>query len=114
MQKQTQAQQQAEQAQAKTVNKQEVEGLETAVIPPIPFLQRAYTNPRTFSPANAHTLQRTIGNQALGRLIIQRKMTVGPVGDKYEQEADAVAKQVVSKLHAPATQPSPAETALPT
>ena len=111
MRKQTQAQQHTEQAQAKTVNKQEVKGLETAVIPPIPALQRAYTNPRTLSPADAHTLQRTIGNQALGRLIIQRKMTLGPVGDKYEQEADAVAKQVVSKLHNSQTHSAPTNTA---
>ena len=30
--------------------------------------------------------------------IIQTKLTVGPVGDKYEQEADAVAQQVVNNL----------------
>ena len=78
---------------------------------PYPALQRAYTNPRTLSPADAQTLQRTIGNQALGRLIIQRKMTVGPVGDKYEQEADAVAKQVVSKLNTISPQNAPAQTA---
>ncbi|KAA3660641.1 MAG: DUF4157 domain-containing protein [Chloroflexi bacterium] len=42
-------------------------------------------------------LQQTIGNQAVGRLLIQTKLTLGPVGDKYEQEADAVAKEVVSQ-----------------
>ncbi|MBE2199151.1 MAG: DUF4157 domain-containing protein [Anaerolinea sp.] len=43
-------------------------------------------------------LQRTLGNQAIGRLLIQRKMTLGPVGDAYEQEADTVAKQVVTQI----------------
>lgn len=60
---------------------------------------------RKMKPAQtkADTLQRTIGNQAVGRMLLQRKMTLGPVGDKYEQEADSVAKQVVSKLQAPQT-----------
>ncbi|WP_072620746.1 hypothetical protein [Spirulina major] len=35
---------------------------------------------------------------------IQPKLTVGAVGDKYEQEADRVAADVVQELHAPATQ----------
>lgn len=34
----------------------------------------------------------------MGRLLIQPKLTLGPVGDKYEQEADAVAKQVVGRI----------------
>ncbi|MES0491493.1 MAG: DUF4157 domain-containing protein [Leptospirales bacterium] len=45
-------------------------------------------------------LQRTIGNQAVGRLLksgwLQRKLNIGPANDKYEQEADAVADKVVS------------------
>ena len=32
---------------------------------------------------------------------VQAKLTVGEAGDKYEQEADAVAAQVVSKINAP-------------
>ncbi|MFZ3167937.1 MAG: DUF4157 domain-containing protein [Candidatus Methanoperedens sp.] len=44
-------------------------------------------------------LQRTIGNQAVGRLIIsgalQAKLKIGLPGDKYEQEADRVAEQVM-------------------
>ena len=44
-------------------------------------------------------LQRTIGNQAVQRLIIsgtlQAKLKIGPPGDKYEQEADRVAGQVM-------------------
>ncbi|MBE2220106.1 MAG: DUF4157 domain-containing protein [Anaerolineae bacterium] len=88
----------------------EMRGVKTVVANPIPSLQRAFADPKTLSPADAQTLQRTLGNQALRRLTIQRKMTVGPVGDKYEQEADAVAKQVVSKLHTTSTQTAPAQT----
>ncbi|MBE2220105.1 MAG: DUF4157 domain-containing protein, partial [Anaerolineae bacterium] len=105
-----QNQQQAEPAQAKTA-KQEIQGMETAVPTPFPTLQRAYADPRSLSPADAQILQRTIGNQALRRLTLQRKMTVGPVGDKYEQEADAVAKQVVSQINTSQTQSAPAKTA---
>ena len=50
------------------------------------------------SPDAAANLQQTIGNQAVGRLLIQPKLTLGPVGDQYEQEADAIAKQVVTQL----------------
>ena len=107
MSKEKQAQQDT---QSKTrINKpvqEEMRGMETAVTNPIPALQRAYTDPRRLSPADAKILQRTIGNQALGRLTIQRKMTVGPVGDKYEQEADAVAAKVVNKINAPTQTPT--------
>jgi phage FluMu protein Com len=45
-------------------------------------------------------LQRTIGNQAIQRLIksgtIQAKLRIGQPGDVYEQEADRVAEQVMS------------------
>jgi len=107
--KQTQDKQQAKLVQVQ-IDSEKKKG-ETAVISPIHSLQRAYTNPRTLSPSDAQTLQRTIGNQALGRLTIQRKMTLGPVGDKYEQEADTVAKQVVSKLKTTSTQAGPTQTA---
>ena len=44
-------------------------------------------------------LQRTIGNQAVGMLIqsggLQAKLRIGQPGDKYEQEADRVAEQVM-------------------
>ncbi|WP_317111247.1 DUF4157 domain-containing protein [Chroococcidiopsis sp. SAG 2025] len=35
---------------------------------------------------------------------IQAKLTIGQPGDKYEQEADRVAAQVVNQIHAPTTQ----------
>ena len=36
---------------------------------------------------------------------IQAKLTIGQPGDKYEQEADRVAAQVVNQIQAPVTQP---------
>ncbi len=54
------------------------------------------------SPPNIQTnrynhlfLQRTIGNQAVGRMI-QAKLKIGQPGDKYEREADQVADTVMS------------------
>jgi hypothetical protein len=36
-------------------------------------------------------------------LVIQPKLSIGAVGDKYEQEADRVARQVVDRVDAPQT-----------
>jgi|GEM_PF-1710701 len=51
-------------------------------------------------------LQRTIGNNAVQRLIksgaLQAKLNINPPGDIYEQEADRVARQVVSQINQPA------------
>ena len=69
------------------------------------LIQRAVQAPLSITPMEAAQLQRTFGNQALGRMLrVQAKLTVGPVGDKYEQEADAVAKQVVQRINAPQPQ----------
>jgi len=50
-------------------------------------------------------LQRTIGNRAVERLIksggLQAKLRIGQPGDKYEQEADRVAEQVIADAKAP-------------
>jgi hypothetical protein len=46
-------------------------------------------------PADVLALQRLAGNRAVQRLI-QARLTVGPTGDQYEQEADRVAEQVMS------------------
>jgi len=57
-----------------------------------------------FQSQNSHVdrilfLQRTIGNQAVQRLIksgaLQAKLRIGQPGDKYEQEADRVADEVM-------------------
>jgi hypothetical protein len=57
--------------------------------------QRAVANPRAARPSDILALQRTVGNRAVTRLI-QTKLTVGPAGDRYEQEADRVAEQVMT------------------
>ena len=36
-----------------------------------------------------------------GSLVVQRKMTLGEAGDAYEDEADCIAKQVVSQINTP-------------
>ena len=70
-----------------------------------PLMRETAVDFNTITPSQIAHLQRTVGNQAIRRAVqrmgIQRKMTVGPVGDKYEQEADAVAKQVVQNINAP-------------
>ncbi len=43
---------------------------------------------------------------------IQAKLTIGPVGDRYEQEADRVAAQVVEQIHTPTTGQSSPEQAV--
>jgi len=65
-------------------------------------LQRAVLDPAQAAPAHILQLQRTVGNQAVSRLI-QTKLTVGPAGDRYEQEADRVADQVMT-MPAPISQ----------
>ncbi|KRE50102.1 DUF4157 domain-containing protein [Paenibacillus sp. Soil724D2] len=46
-------------------------------------------------------IQRAIGNRAVGNMLtIQTKMTVGPVGDAYEQEADQMGKQAAEHITA--------------
>src|SRR5712675_2484551 len=71
-------------------------------------MAHALEHPPTASAGSLAQLQRSVGNQAVQRLLaktaIQTKLTVGPAGDKYEQEADKVASQVM----APSTQAAPA------
>lgn len=73
-------------------------------------LQRALSDPLN-APAQAVLVaQKRTGNRAVSRLI-QTKLTVGAAGDRYEQEADRVADQVVA-MSAPApTQPGVQRTA---
>jgi hypothetical protein len=74
-------------------------------------IQRSQLDPARLRPADVLVLQRTMGNQAVQRMlspqgqrsepkpphrpapIIQRKRTVGGADDRYEQEADWVARQ---------------------
>ena len=48
----------------------------------------------------------TIPVRAVRSAMIQAKLTVGPANDKYEQEADRVAAQVVQRIHAPVSNSS--------
>ena len=65
--------------------------------------------PRLARPVDILRLQRTVGNRATTRLI-QAKLTVGPAGDRYEQEADRVAEHVMT-MPAPAATHSPVQRA---
>ena len=70
--------------------------------------RRMYTSQRA---AIVMQLQRDYGNRYVQRLVkhvsrmraeaVQAKLTVGPAGDKYEQEADRVAKQVMETVSSP-------------
>jgi Domain of unknown function (DUF4157) len=51
----------------------------------------------------SHELTSGIGSNGM---VIQAKMTIGVPADKYEQEADRVAQQVVQQLNAPSSQES--------
>ncbi len=56
---------------------------------------------------NQHAAGAAHTSQHAPSLVIQPKLQVNAVGDKYEQEADAVAKEVVQKLNAPQTDAAP-------
>lgn len=82
-------------------------------------MQRAYADPTQASPREMRALNHGFGNQAVNSLI-QTKLTVGAVGDVYEQEANQIANQLVGNVsfngesqvqHSPANlQASPDET----
>src|SRR5512143_2451653 len=75
-------------------------------------LQQAVTDPGSARPADILTLQRSYGNQAVQHLLagatVQAKLTVGPAGDHYEQEADRVADQVMLMATPQSSAPPPA------
>jgi hypothetical protein len=58
-------------------------------------VQRAGAQSGLARPADILALQRAAGNGAVLGLI-QAKLTVGPVGDRHEQQADRVAEQVLN------------------
>jgi hypothetical protein len=75
----------------------------------LPSIQRESMDISRLQPNQILSLQRSIGNQAVQDLIsanrepvVQTKLQVGPAGDRYEQEADRVAQQVVNDPPAPA------------
>jgi hypothetical protein len=75
----------------------------------LPSIQRESMDISRLQPNQILSLQRSIGNQAVQDLIsanrepvVQTKLQVGPAGDRYEQEADRVAQQVVNDPPSPA------------
>jgi hypothetical protein len=77
---------------------------------PATLIQRAKAEPSSLSAKEVLALQSAIGNREVSRLLagrsttkVQAKLTIGQPGDKYEQEADRVAAQVVEQIHAPAS-----------
>jgi len=58
-------------------------------------LEQAITDLAAASPAAVLALQQRAGNRAV-RGLVQAKLTVGPAGDQYEQEADRVAGEVLA------------------
>ena len=68
-------------------------------------LQRAIADPSLASNLSVQVLQRTLGNRAVGRLL-QPKLTIGQPNDKYEQEADRVADQVMRSIASPGNEAS--------
>ena len=75
-------------------------------------LQRTVANPGGISADDVPALQRMVGNRAAARLLagqspqVQAKLVVGPAGDKYEREADQVAKQVVNTVQETSQSPT--------
>ncbi len=62
-------------------------------------MQQAMQDPGAASTGAILQMQASAGNRSVQRLLhkaaIQAKLTVGPAGDRYEQEADRVADQVM-------------------
>jgi hypothetical protein len=78
--------------------------LHSTVRQPADSLQRVTANPDSLPHTDILQLQRTLGNRAVGALlggstaqrpVIQAKLTVSTPGDRFEQEADRVAEQVM-------------------
>ena len=70
-------------------------------------IQRTVLSPGLSAPGDILALQRMAGNRAVSRLI-QTKLTVGAARDRYEQEADRVAEQVVNAQPQAASRKPPA------
>ena len=87
------------------------------VATPAPVVRRTadLADPQAASPEQVRHLQRQVGNRAVNQLLnnhtVQAKLTVGPAGDRYEQEADKMADSVMRSANA--TPPEQDETAGP-
>ena len=63
-------------------------------------LRRLLSRPESSGPNDILSLQRTVGNRATARFV-QAKLHVGPTNDRYEREADRVARQVTAMRDVP-------------
>jgi hypothetical protein len=71
---------------------------------PAAIFQRAMNHAGSLTPLDVLRLQRTVGNRVVSRLLagirsrpsLQARLTVGAAGDRYEQEADRIADQVMN------------------
>jgi hypothetical protein len=87
--------------------------------------RRAAVDINSASPEAVKQLQRMVGNQMVARMVadsrqarppaaqrsivrVQAKLTVGPVGDRYEREADQIASQVM-RMKTPVQRPQDKE-----
>lgn len=57
--------------------------------------------PAAAGPHGVLDLQRAVGNRAVVRAVVQRSLQVGPAGDRFEQEADRIADDVMRALAGP-------------
>jgi|GEM_PF-1656735 len=84
---------------------------QTSIDPSVAFAHASAAPPPAINPNDILSLQRAAGNQAVQRMLAQRKaarasseqivqanLTVNPPGDKYEQEADQMASQVMQRI----------------
>jgi len=71
----------------------------------LPLINIVSSDKFSLSTQNFQFLQRTIGNQAVGRFI-QTKLKIGQPNDKYEQEADRMA-EIVMRMPEPTIQTKP-------
>jgi hypothetical protein len=98
-----------ENVEKKSITKQLPETARVAL--PSLEIWRSSGDQKLLSHKNMMQLQRTIGNRRVRRLLgntppTQPKLTAGPVGDKYAQETDQVAKKVVEHFNSPSPQPA--------
>ncbi len=104
---------------------QALQGLEGAreasVDAAVAFQRATCAPPPAVSPNDILSLQRTVGNEAVGRILAERKgtaesggpllkpflqakLTVNPPGDTYEREADRMAGKVMGRISASRTE----------
>ncbi|MDB9494044.1 DUF4157 domain-containing protein [Spirulina major CS-329] len=69
-----------------------------------PFVPPVQKKASHLAPSPRAVPPSVVAVEGSGLLPVQAKLTLGEVGDRYEQEADATAKQVVQAINAPTVQ----------